>query len=97
MITRADVERLSAVEDRMARQEQLAVWLFLGVWSAGVWLGLLPVGRAVQVVAWVASGAALVWLAVQFIRLRRAWTARAIAQSAVEEAEAMERLRARES
>ena len=79
----------------MARRQQLAMWLFLGVWSAAVWLGLLPVGRAVQVVAWAASGAALVWLAVQFIRLRRVGTARAAAQSTVEEAEAMERIKGR--
>lgn len=97
MTTRADVERLCSIEDQTARQERIAMWLFLVVWAAAVWLGLLPVGTAVQIVAWAASGAALIWLAVQFIRVRRAWTARAIAQSAVEEAEAMERIRGRAS
>lgn len=95
MATRAEVERLQTVESQIARHEQVAMWLFLAAWGAAVWLGLLPVGSAVRVVAWSAGGAALVLLAVQSIRLGQAWTARAVAQSAVEEAEAMERIRGR--
>ncbi|MYA40551.1 MAG: hypothetical protein F4Z31_02170 [Gemmatimonadetes bacterium] len=97
MTTRADVERLCAIEDQMARQQQLAMWLFAAAWAAAVWLSLLPVGTAVKVVAWSTAAAALVSLVVRFVRLRRAWIARAVAQSAVEEAEAMERIRGRAS
>ena len=91
--TRAEVERLQTVESQMARQVQTAVWLFVAACAAAVWLSLLPIGTAVQAVAWAAGGAALVLLAVRSTRLSRAWTARAVAQSAVEEAEAMERTR----
>ena len=97
MAARAEVERLQIIESQMARQEQIAVWLFLAAWAAAFWLSLLPVGIVAQIVTWTAGGAALVLLAVRFIRLRRAWIARAVAQSAVEETEAMERTRGRAS
>ena len=87
-------------QDLMAadtRQEQIALWLFLGAWATATWLSLLPVIAVVQVVAWAAGGAGLVLFAVQSIRLSRAWTARAGVESAVEEAEAMARIRRRAS
>ena len=95
--TRAEAERLEAVEARTARQARVASWVFLGAWATATTLALLPVITAVQAVAWAAGGAALVLLAVRSIRLSRASTARALAQSAVEEAEAMERIRGRAS
>ena len=81
----------------MARKERTAMWLFVAACAAATWLSLASVGTVVRVGAFAGASAALVWLAVRSIRLSRAWTVRALAQSAVEEADAKERITGRAS
>ena len=99
MTTRQEVERLKAVESSIAHQERVASCLMVGAWAPVIVFALLapsPWWWGIEVVAWAAGGGGTILFAVQSVRLNRAWTARARAQSALEEAESLARVRSRE-
>ena len=96
MATRVEVERLQTAESQTARQFHIASWLFVIGVTASTTLTMFAVATVVQIFAWVIGCVGLVLFVVRSIRLHRAWSARARAQSAVEEAEALERIGRRE-
>ena len=96
MNTRAEVEKLSAREDRIAHQLSGALYLSLMGLCGAMALQVFP-PEAVQISAWVVGAVGLAFFIVHCVRSGRATTARARAQSAVEDAEAMERINGRSS